>query len=670
MGSKLDRKRILELGILTFTFNAGELKSLVNFIRKMKLLSSSLFLLVILHCSYAPPVTPEKSNEQDSEVKDDLEEYMEYHRYLKEVVQALESDQDFRERLEKADEEDVRSGKIAEQLDFVNHNVRTKLDEIKRRELERLRHLATKQFELTNNLEPMGKVPTNEHLDHVNPHTFEIEDLKKLIKKTTADLEAADKKRKEEFKEYEMQKKFEEHQKVESMDETAKKEYMEKAKQEEEAIKHHTPLHHPGSKQQLEEVWEKQDHMEQQQFDPKVFFMMHDVDGNGVWDADEVKALFIKELDKLYGPGGPNKDLHERAEEMERMREHVFKENDRNRDGLIDFNEFMLETQKAEFTQDEGWKTLEENQIYSQNEYQEYERRKLEELKYLQQRGLVDAHGQPLPGAQHQIHQALQQYHHYQQQQAYHDMQQQHFQGQQQHYPPGQMPQGQMPPGQVPPYQQPPYQGQVPQYQQAPGQQYQQGVPPQGQQQYLGQPPQGQPQYQGQPPQGSQQYQGQPPQGQQQYQGQPPQGQQQYQGQPPQGQPPQGQPQYQGQPPQGQPPQGQPQYQGQPPQGQPQYQGQPPQGQPPQGQPQYQRQPPQGQQQHQGQPPQVPQQQAQASQAQPQGQVPVQGNVSQGQAQQVPQAVTNQGQGVQLNQAQQPVPAQNQAVPASVGSNH
>lgn len=34
-------------------------------------------------------------------------------------------------------------------------------------------------------------------------------------------------------------------------------------------------LHHPGSKQQLEEVWEKQDHMEQQQFDPKAFFMMH-----------------------------------------------------------------------------------------------------------------------------------------------------------------------------------------------------------------------------------------------------------------------------------------------------------------------------------------------------------------------------------------------------------
>lgn len=33
-------------------------------------------------------------------------------------------------------------------------------------------------------------------------------------------------------------------------------------------------LHHPGSKQQLEEVWEKQDHMEQE-FNPKTFFYLH-----------------------------------------------------------------------------------------------------------------------------------------------------------------------------------------------------------------------------------------------------------------------------------------------------------------------------------------------------------------------------------------------------------
>lgn len=33
---------------------------------------------------------------------------MEYHRYLKEVVDALESDPQFREKLEKAEETDIR----------------------------------------------------------------------------------------------------------------------------------------------------------------------------------------------------------------------------------------------------------------------------------------------------------------------------------------------------------------------------------------------------------------------------------------------------------------------------------------------------------------------------------------------------------------------------------
>nr|XP_026500798.1 nucleobindin-2 isoform X7 [Vanessa tameamea] len=483
----------------------------------MRLCITIFILVALLHCSYAPPVTPEKKD-QDSDLVDDVAEYTEYHRYLQEVVQALESDADFRERLEKADEDDVRSGRIAEQLDFVNHNVRSKLDEIKRRELDRLRHLATKQFELTNELDVHSKVPTNEHLDHTNPHTFEIEDLKKLIQKTTADLEAADKKRKEEFKEYEMQKEFEKHQKIESMNEAEKKEYMEAAKKEEEAKKHHQPLHHPASKDQLLEVWNTADNMDPKDFDPKVFFVMHDVDGNGVWDANEVKALFIKELNKMYGPTGPNTDLHERAEEMERMREHFFKENDRNHDGLIDYNEFMMETQKPEFNRDEGWQPIDENQIYTQAEYEAYERKRLETLHYLQQRGLVDAHGRPIPGAEHQIHQAIKQHQQQQQQMAY---QQSQYHGAQGQYHPQGQPMGQSQYAPVQGYQQPPA--------------YQQGQPqgqvPQGQQQgqYQGQP---QGQYQGQAPQG--QYQGQVPQGQYQGQGQVSQGQ--YQGQVPQGQ--------------------------------------------------------------------------------------------------------------------------------------
>lgn len=44
------------------------------------------------------------------------------------------------------------------------------------------------------------KIADPKHIDHDNRHTFEIEDLKKLIEKTSEDLEKADKKRREEFK--------------------------------------------------------------------------------------------------------------------------------------------------------------------------------------------------------------------------------------------------------------------------------------------------------------------------------------------------------------------------------------------------------------------------------------------------------------------------------------
>lgn len=103
-------------------------------------------------------------------------------------------------------------------------------------------------------------------------------------------------------------------------------------------------------------VWEKQDHMDPSDFDPKKFFLMHDVDGNGFWDEQEVKALFKSELDKVYQQGLPEDDMRERAEEMERMREHVFKEADLNRDHLISFDEFMEQTRRREFEQDQGGK--------------------------------------------------------------------------------------------------------------------------------------------------------------------------------------------------------------------------------------------------------------------------------------------------------------------------
>lgn len=93
-------------------------------------------------------------------------------------------------------------------------------------------------------------------------------------------------------------------------------------------------LHHPGSQRQLEEVWKNQDHMTGQEFNPRVFFQVHDLDGNSFWDQYEVKVFFRKELDKIYNER--RSDLRERAEEMERMRETYFQESDTNKDGLIE----------------------------------------------------------------------------------------------------------------------------------------------------------------------------------------------------------------------------------------------------------------------------------------------------------------------------------------------
>lgn len=338
-----------------------------------------------------PPVKEAKKEDEEAkegESGDELEDVMEYSRYLKEVVNALESDPTFRDKLEKAEEADIRSGKIAHELEYVSHQVRNRLDEIKRAEVERLRHLASKKQELENGFDS-NHLKIDQHLDHGNPHTFEIEDLKKLIEKTSQDLAEADRKRRSEFKQYEMQKEFEKNEKLKTLDDEKRVEMENELKEQEQKHKKHEKLHHPGSKQQLEEVWEKQDHMDRQDFDPKTFFMFHDLDGNDHWDQNEVKALFVKELDKMYQAGAPEDDMRERAEEMERMREHIFREADLNRDGLISFQEFLEQTRKPEFQQDQGWDGLDQQRVYTPEEYQEFERRRMEEVQQLIAQGMV-----------------------------------------------------------------------------------------------------------------------------------------------------------------------------------------------------------------------------------------------------------------------------------------
>jgi len=505
-----------------------------------------LILALIGFCQSRPPVREKAKPKEEMKpagngTAEDWDLNIEYNRYLQEVVQVLESDPEFRKKLESADVDAIRDGTIAHELEFVQHGVRSKLDDIKRRELERLRHLIVKQNEISQGIDKKHlKIP--QHLEVRNPR-FEVDDLKKLIKSTTQDLEEADRKRRDDFKRYEMEKKFEEEERLKHIEDEAKR-TEEKHRLEEAKTKHkdHGKVHHPMTKDQLEEVWEEADHMRPEDWNPKTFFAMHDLNGDNHWDEDEVRVLFRKELDKVYDPNEPEDDMREREEEMERMREHVFKESDKDQDRLISFDEFLAETKKDEFEQDPGWETMDmdqdDNEIFSDEEFRAYQAQRDREIQGMINRGQVPPgypyYGNVPPGAQpYQI--------------------------------PHQMGGGPMGgvPGSIP--------GQ-PAFRPDQGYPQQQGY---GQPQQFAQHPQmGQPQM-GQPqmahPQMGQPQMGQPQMGQPQM------------GQPQMRQPQMGQPQM-GQPQMGQPQMGQPQM-AQPQMGQPQM-GQPQMGQPQMGQPQ------------------------------------------------------------------------------------
>jgi hypothetical protein len=117
-------------------------------------------LLIINYC-VCPPVNPNqekkvnaKQNEEHHNVNETIENdpilSLEYHKYLREIVNLLETDPAFKQMIENASAEDIKTGKIAAHLDLVGHNVRTKLDELKRKEIERLRQLISRKVALNN----------------------------------------------------------------------------------------------------------------------------------------------------------------------------------------------------------------------------------------------------------------------------------------------------------------------------------------------------------------------------------------------------------------------------------------------------------------------------------------------------------------------------------------
>jgi hypothetical protein len=52
--------------------------------------------------------------------------------------------------------------------------------------------------------------------------------------------------------------------------------------------------------------------MDKDTFDPKTFFALHDLNADGLWNDEEIEALFQIELEKVYNDTNPDDDPRER----------------------------------------------------------------------------------------------------------------------------------------------------------------------------------------------------------------------------------------------------------------------------------------------------------------------------------------------------------------------
>ncbi|XP_068595289.1 nucleobindin-2-like [Brachionichthys hirsutus] len=336
-------------------------------------------LLSLWFCVQPVPISVDKTKEQspeDPEPPQGADSGLHYDRYLMEVIQYLEKDPHFKEQLRNANMDDIKNGKLSKELDFVHHNFRTKLDELKREEINRLRMLIKVKQDIqgdSRTVDHHALLKQFEHLNHMNPDTFEIEDLDRLIKSATNDLENYDKSRHDEFKRYEMTKEHERRERLKNMKEEERKKEEQLYQDRKKKHADHPKVNHPGSEDQLKEVWKETDGLDPLDFNPKTFFKLHDSNADGYLDESELEAIFAKELEKVYNPENEEDDMVEMEEERLRMREHVMNEVDTDKDRLVSLNEFLDATRKQEFTEKEEWETLDQTPLYTEEELREYD---------------------------------------------------------------------------------------------------------------------------------------------------------------------------------------------------------------------------------------------------------------------------------------------------------
>lgn len=340
----------------------------------------------------------QRQKEIEEEKKKEIAKYVKYMNYLETVLTILQSTTQFKEAMMNMTQQEMREGKIAYVVDHLEPHIVEQLTKAKMLELKRLEQEIKDQIQLDGH-ERNVKIP--EHIDFNDWGKFGKEDLRKLILKTVFDMDNLEKQRKENFKEYEMKKKVEQDRQMEQMSEEERLHYLRQMEDARRRHNEHEPLKHPGSRDQLEDVWEDADRLDKDSYDPRTFFNLHDLDSDGYWSKEELDAIFLKELDKLYNASDPDDDVNERAEEMFRMREHVMDQMDKNKDHKVSLDEFLADTEAQNKQSDQGWEDINDATQYTPEELEEFKK------DYAKQKGWENEMPAPPPlqhGQQAAVH--------------------------------------------------------------------------------------------------------------------------------------------------------------------------------------------------------------------------------------------------------------------------
>ncbi|CAK8685596.1 unnamed protein product [Clavelina lepadiformis] len=360
-----------------------------------------------------PPVDNVDEIEKAEQAADAMNTGLYYDQYLQKVIKLLESNEDFKKKMENANFDDIRAGKLSPEVNNMPWDIRDQLNSLKKEEMTRLRKILHAKTELEKGRKVKKSAYLTQianHLDHENPHSFEAADLTNLIRAATTDLENFDKNRHEEFKNYEMKKELLREEKMQMLDERerekAEKEFLEKRKQ----LAENSQMHHPGSKAQFEEAWKEDDGLREQDFNSKTFFSLHDLNSDGHLDSMELEALFEKDLKNAYNSSDPDYDYMQMEEERMRMRKHVMEEVDKDGDGVISLAEFLKYTELSEFANpdEDSYKTIDqllaEHLLYTQDELSKYRGKIAEQEEEIKQKlELLKAEAKNLGGMRREL---------------------------------------------------------------------------------------------------------------------------------------------------------------------------------------------------------------------------------------------------------------------------